>query len=70
MVQSGDNHFVILVLERDENGALPDQVLVPLQDAALSDWLEAQKALREADIERLLDADQIPPDPFAAPPAF
>jgi len=70
MVQSGDSHFVILVQERDENGPLPDQVLVPLQDAALSSWLEEQKTLREADIERLLDADQIPADPFAAPPAF
>jgi len=71
MVQSGDNHFVILVLERDPNGPLPDQVLGPLQDAALSTWLEEQKASREAEIERLLDADQIPPDPFATPvPAF
>jgi parvulin-like peptidyl-prolyl isomerase len=65
VVESDGMFYVILVSERDENGPLPADVLSRRQNSALSDWLEEQKASPDVVIERLLDADQIPPDPFA-----
>lgn len=70
MVESNGMYYVIRVLDRDENGPLPPEVLTPRQNSALSDWLEEQKALPEVQIERLLEPEQIPPDPFAATQGF
>jgi len=70
VVQSGDMYYVISVVERDENGPLPDDIVYPLQAGALDTWLEQRKAQPSVVIERLLDIDQIPEDPFAAPVGF
>lgn len=64
IVESGGQHYLFLVVERDENGPLPAEVLSQRQASALSDWLEEQKASPDVEIERLLQPDQIPPDPF------
>ena len=64
IVQSGDAFYLFLVVERDENGPLPPEVLSQRQAGALTDWLEARKASPEVEIERLLEPQQIPPDPF------
>jgi parvulin-like peptidyl-prolyl isomerase len=64
LVQSGDSFYVILVGDRDENGALPEEVVSRRQTSALADWLEERKASPEVEIQRLLTSDQIPPDPF------
>ncbi len=64
IVQSGDKYYLFLVAERDENGPLPADVLSQRQASALTDWLEERKASPEVKIERLLEPQQIPPDPF------
>ncbi len=64
IVQSGDTYYLFLVAERDENGPLPADVLSQRQASALTDWLEERKASPEVEIERLLEPQQIPPDPF------
>jgi foldase protein PrsA len=64
LVESNGMYYVILVSDRDENGPLPSEVLNAQQNTALSDWLEEQKASPEMQIERLLEPDQIPSDPF------
>jgi len=64
-VQSSENFFVVQVLERDENGPLPYEVLTLQQNSALQDWLTERKNSPDIQIERLLESDQIPPDPFA-----
>jgi peptidyl-prolyl cis-trans isomerase SurA len=69
-VQSNETFYVVEVLERDENGPLPEEVLTPRQNSALEDWLAEQKASPDVQIERLLEPDQIPPDPFLQPPGF
>jgi hypothetical protein len=66
IVESDAFFYVVQVLERDENGPLPADVVAQLQNQALSDWLAARKADPNVQIERTLDPDQIPPDPFAA----
>jgi parvulin-like peptidyl-prolyl isomerase len=66
LVQSNDNWYVIKVQDRDENGPLPDEVVIFQQNNALVDWLSERKASPDVVIERLLTEDQIPPDPFAA----
>jgi parvulin-like peptidyl-prolyl isomerase len=63
-VQSGDRFFVYLVVDRDENGPLPAEVLSQSQATALTDWLEERKASPDVEIERLLEPEDIPPDPF------
>jgi parvulin-like peptidyl-prolyl isomerase len=63
-LQSGDLFYVVQVLERDENGPLPDEVVSQRQSAALTDWLQARESAPGVEIERLLEDDQIPPDPF------
>lgn len=65
VVQSGGRFFVIRVVERDENGTLPDSVISSRKSSALSDWLAAQTEALGDKIERLLQPSQIPPDPFA-----
>jgi hypothetical protein len=66
IVESDAFFYVVQVLDRDENGPLPADVVAQLQNQALSDWLAERKADPNVQIERTLDPDQIPPDPFAA----
>lgn len=63
-VESNGKYYVITVLERDENGPLPADVIAQRQNSALSDWLAERKAAPDVEIERLLEPDQVPPDPF------
>ncbi|RPI50006.1 MAG: hypothetical protein EHM56_11530, partial [Chloroflexi bacterium] len=63
-VESDGMFYVIQVLDRDENGPLPEGVLTQRRSSALTDWLAERKASSEVQIERLLADDQIPPDPF------
>ncbi len=65
LVESDGMFYVVLVVDRDENGTLPEEVLSQRQSAALTDWLEEQKNSPDVEIERLLQPEQIPPDPFA-----
>ena len=64
---SNEKFYVIQVLERDENGPLPQDVITQRQGTALSDWLTERRDSPDVTIERLLDPAQIPPDPFATP---
>jgi foldase protein PrsA len=64
-VESDGMYYVVRVLDRDENGPLPEDVLTQRQNSALTDWLEERKASPDVKIERMLDPDQIPPDPFS-----
>jgi parvulin-like peptidyl-prolyl isomerase len=64
VVESGGMFYVIQVLERDENGPLPEEVLQARQNSALDDWLQERKESPDVEIERLLAPSQIPPDPF------
>jgi hypothetical protein len=63
-VASGDMYYVVVVEERQENGPLPETVVNNRQLTALTDWLAERKASPDIQIERLLSADKIPPDPF------
>ena len=63
-LQSGEMFYVVQVLERDENGPLPEAVLSQRQSTALDDWLQERESAPDVEIERLLTDDQIPPDPF------
>jgi len=63
-LQSGVMFYVVQILERDENGPLPESVVSQLQSSALNDWLQERKEAPDVEIERLLEEDQIPPDPF------
>jgi hypothetical protein len=64
VVQSGEMYYVLQILGRDENGPLPESVLSQRQSSALADWLEERKNAPDVTIERLLEEDQIPEDPF------
>jgi parvulin-like peptidyl-prolyl isomerase len=64
VLQSDDMFYVVQILERDENGPLPESVVSQLQYSALTDWLEERKNAPDVTIERLLEEDQIPADPF------
>jgi foldase protein PrsA len=64
VVQSAEMYYVVQVLERDENGPLPEEVLGPKQDNALNEWLTQQLQSPDVQIERLLEPSQIPDDPF------
>jgi foldase protein PrsA len=66
-VESDGKFYVVKVLDRNENGPLPDSVVSQRQASALQDWLTERKASPDVTIERLLQPDQIPPDPFATP---
>jgi parvulin-like peptidyl-prolyl isomerase len=66
VVESNGMYYVVVVLDRDENGPLPDEVLVSRQNSALSDWLAERQASPDVEIERQLETDQIPSDPFAS----
>jgi parvulin-like peptidyl-prolyl isomerase len=66
---SGDKFYVIQVSERDENGPLPQDVVTQRKSTALDDWLTERRDSPDVTIERLLQPDQIPSDPFATPVA-
>jgi foldase protein PrsA len=68
-VESDGSFYVIKIVDRNENGPLPAEVLSQRQNSALQDWLTERKASADVKIERLLQASQIPPDPFATPTA-
>jgi parvulin-like peptidyl-prolyl isomerase len=65
VVESSGMYYVILILDRDENGPVPLEVLAAQQNSALRDWLVERQASPDIQIERLLETDQIPADPFA-----
>lgn len=64
LVQSDGRYYVVLVLDRDENGPLPEALLSRRQNLAFSDWLAERLAAEDVEIERLLQPEQIPPDPL------
>lgn len=66
VTSSGEHFYLIQVVERDENGPLPEDVITQRQGTALSDWLTERRDSPDVEIERLLEPDQIPPDPFAS----
>lgn len=70
IVESDGMFYVVQVVDRDENGPLPAEVLSRRQSSALSDWLAERKASPDVEIERRLESDQIPPDPFASTTGF
>ena len=66
VVESNGMYYLILALDRDEDGSLPAEVLSARQNNALNEWLTERQASSDVQIERLLETDQIPSDPFAA----
>jgi parvulin-like peptidyl-prolyl isomerase len=66
IVESDDMFYVVRVVDRDEDGPLPEDVLLQRQNSALADWLEERRASPDVKIERLLKPEQIPPDSFAS----
>lgn len=70
IVESNAMFYVVQVLERDENGPLPEAVVSQRRNSALRDWLAERKASPDVEIERLLTEDQIPPDPFVTSTRF
>lgn len=64
VLQSDEMFYVVQILERDENGPLPDSVVSQRQSSALDEWLAERKSSPEVEIERLLSDDQIPEDLF------
>ena len=64
VVQSGESHYLVVVRDRDENGPLPESVVLAEQNAALTNWLQEMIQSPDVEIERLLDDSQIPDDPF------
>jgi len=72
MVESDGMFYVIQVLDRNENGPLPEAILSQRQSSALTDWLAERTVSPEVRIERLLEDDQIPADPFVTqtPPQY
>ena len=65
IVESDGAWYLLRVVDRNENGPLPEEVLSARKNSALTDWLAERKASPEVKIERLLQPDQVPPDPFA-----
>jgi len=59
VVQSNDMWYVVELVDLDENGPLPEDVVNSRQASALSDWLQARKASPDVEIERLLDTTSI-----------
>lgn len=64
-VQSEELFYIVRVLDREEDGALPEAALLQRQNTALSDWLEERLVAPDVAIVRLLEPGQIPEDPFA-----
>jgi len=65
VVPSNGQFYVIRVVERNENGTLPDDVISQRKSNALGEWLTAQIEALGSKIQRKLQSSQIPPDPFA-----
>jgi hypothetical protein len=53
VVESDGKFYVVKVLEKNENGTLPDAQITYLQGNALTDWLAARKASPDVQIDRL-----------------
>jgi parvulin-like peptidyl-prolyl isomerase len=66
VVQSNDTWYVVELVDLDENGPLPEDVLSTRQNNALSDWLQALKASPDVEIERILDTASAS-NPFLIP---
>lgn len=66
VVQSNDMWYVVELLDLDENGPLPEDVLNARQANALNDWLAERKASPDVEIERILDAASTS-NPFLIP---
>jgi parvulin-like peptidyl-prolyl isomerase len=64
VVTAGEQFYVVKAVERDENGPLPAEVVSERKSGALAEWLTQQKESATVKIEKLLDLEQIPPDPF------
>jgi parvulin-like peptidyl-prolyl isomerase len=64
LLENNGRFFVVLVVERDEDGPLPESILSLRQSNALSDWLTERQNAPDVQIERLLEPSQIPPDPL------
>jgi parvulin-like peptidyl-prolyl isomerase len=54
VVASNDNVFVVMVLEIDQDGVLPPEVIAERQNNALPDWLTERKGSPDVEIVRLL----------------
>jgi parvulin-like peptidyl-prolyl isomerase len=70
LIEDNGRYFVVLVVEREENGPLPEEVLSLRQSSALSDWLIDRQNAPDVEIERLLEPSQIPPDPLQSATGF
>jgi parvulin-like peptidyl-prolyl isomerase len=64
VIQSGSMWYLVQVLDRNENGELPEEQVAYTQSTVLFDWLAERREAPDVEIERLLTPDQIPPDPF------
>ena len=65
VVESNSKFYVVRVVERNENGTLPDSVISNRKSSALTEWLAAQTEALGDKIQRVLQPSQIPPDPLA-----
>lgn len=52
---SGDRFYVIRLVSKDENGALPEEVISSKKASALTDWLAERKASPDVRIKRLIE---------------
>lgn len=55
VVQSNDMWYVVELVDLDQNGPLPEEVVNSRKAAALSDWLAAREASPDFEIQRLFD---------------
>jgi hypothetical protein len=65
LVGDGEKFYVVRVLEKDENGPLPEEVLSERRYSALADWIEERRASPDVQIDWKLDASHIPSDPLS-----
>ena len=65
LVGDGEKFYVVRVLEKDENGPLPEEALSERRYSALADWIEEQRASPDVQIDWKLDASLIPSDPLS-----
>jgi hypothetical protein len=65
LAESGEKFYVVRVLEKDENGPLPEEALSERRYNALADWIEEQRASPDVQIDWKLDASLIPSDPLS-----
>jgi len=52
---SGTKFYVVLLVSKEENGALPDQVVNAKRSTALTDWLAERTASPDVKIERFIE---------------